>query len=229
MQRYFTFWSSDMFSNGRSFRRIGSTGLVIFERDGTLLRRNNPPRDFMLGDISNDFVRTLQQLRLIGVRFGFISDARGMDAGSHGPAEFAALTGRLDKLLEIRNAMPDFWMTWSISPQVRREILQADEAQRETEGLISAMILHAVEWYGVDEKDAIFVNSTAVGLLAANSANISSIQYSGLPADRTIRAWQKMERQYFNPSATVNAQQLNTEIQRVLGLSRQSAKCSEQG
>lgn len=218
-----------MNSNGRAFRRIGSTGLVIFERDGTLLRRNNPPRDFMLGDISNDFVQTLQHLRLIGVRFGFISDARGMDVGSHGPAEFAALTGRLDKLLEIRNAMPDFWMTWGISPQGRRQIPQADEAQRGTEGLISAMILQAVEWYGVDEKDAIFVNSTAGGLLAANSANISSIQYSGLPADRTIRPWRKMEQQYFNPSATVNAQQLNTEIQRVLGLSRQSAKCSEEG
>lgn len=218
-----------MNSNGRAFRRIGSIGLVIFERDGTLLRRNNPPRDFMLGDISNDFVQMLKHLRGIGVRFGFISDARGMDVGSHGPAEFGALTGRLDKLLQIRNAMPDFWMTWGISPQGRRKIPQADETQRTTDGLISAMILHAVEWYGVDEKDAIFVTSTAVGLLAATSANISSIQYSGLPEDRTIPVWREMERQYFSRSATVNAQQLNTEIQRILGLSRQSGKCSEQG
>jgi hypothetical protein len=183
----------------------------------------------MLGDISNDFVQMLQHLRGIGVRFGFISDARGMDVGTHGPAEFGALTGRLDKLLQIRNAMPDFWITWGISPQGRRKIRQADETQRGTDGLISAMILHAVEWYGVDEKGAIFVTSTAVGLLAATSANISSIQYSGLPEDRTVPVWREMERQHFNPSATVNAQQLNTEIQRILGLSRQSAKCSEQG
>ncbi|TRA95288.1 MULTISPECIES: hypothetical protein [Rhizobium/Agrobacterium group] len=183
----------------------------------------------MLGDISNDFVQMLQHLRRIGVRFGFISDARGMDVGTHGPAEFGALTGRLDKLLQIRNAMPDFWMTWGISPQGIRKIPQADEAQRGTDGLIPAMILHAVEWYGVDKKDAIFVTSTAVRLLAATSANISSIQYSGLPEDRTIRVWREMERQYFNRSPTVNAQQLNTEIQRILGLSRQSAKCNEQG
>ncbi len=218
-----------MNSNGRAFRRIGSIGLVIFERDGTLLRRNNPPRDFMLGDISNNFVQMLQHLRWMGVRFGFISDARGMDVGTHGPAEFAALTGRLDKLLQIRDAMPDFWMTWGISPQGIPRIPQADETQRGANGLISAMILHAVEWYGVDKKDAIFVTSTAVGRLAATSANISSIQYSGFPEDRTIPVWREMERQYFNRSATVNAQQLNTEIQRILGLSRQSAKCSEQG
>lgn len=47
-------------------RRIGSTGLVIFERDGTLLRLNNSTRDFMLGDVSNVFVQMLQQLREAG-------------------------------------------------------------------------------------------------------------------------------------------------------------------
>ena len=97
-----------MNSNERAFRRIGSIGLVIFERDGTLLRRNNPPRDFMLGDISNDFVLMLQHLRGIGVRFGFISDARGMDVGSHSPEEFAALlaihTARRDALLSAVEA-----------------------------------------------------------------------------------------------------------------------------
>jgi len=62
-----------MNNDDSKFRSIGSAGLVIFERDGTLLRRNNPPRDFMLGDISNEFVQMLQQLREMNVRFGFIS------------------------------------------------------------------------------------------------------------------------------------------------------------
>ncbi len=174
----------------------------------------------MLGDISNEFVQMLQNLRVIGVRFGFVSDARGMDVGSHGIAEFAALTGRLDELLRIREAMPDFWMAWDISQQRSATAAQAGEEQRKTDGLISGMILQAVEWYGVDKKEAIFVNSTDAGLLAATDIGISAIEYSGLPTDRSIAPSREMERQYLHPGETVDTQRLHAEIQRILGRSR---------
>lgn len=61
----------------RIFRRIGSTGLVIFERDGTLLRKTSPSGDYMLGDINEEFVEMLRHLRHLDARFGFISDERG--------------------------------------------------------------------------------------------------------------------------------------------------------
>lgn len=95
-----------------TFRKIGSRGLVIFERDGILLRRSIPPRDFTLGDVNAIFVRMLQQLRQKDVRFGFISDARGMTVGTQGTPEFLALTRILDDLLKVREVVPDFWMTW---------------------------------------------------------------------------------------------------------------------
>ncbi|MCR6727707.1 hypothetical protein [Agrobacterium fabrum] len=174
----------------------------------------------MLGDISNEFVQMLQHLRVTGIRFGFISDARGMDVGSHGIAEFAALTGRLDELLRTREAAPDFWMTWGLSPQESRVAAQTGKERRKTDGLISGMILQAVEWYGVDKQEAIFVNSTAAGLLAANDADIAALQYSGLPADRTIPPLIEREQQYLSPSEIVDIQRLHTEIQRIIGLSR---------
>ncbi|NTA83873.1 hypothetical protein [Agrobacterium tumefaciens] len=176
----------------------------------------------MLGDISNEFVQMLQQLRGSDVRFGFISDARGMDVGSHGRSEFEALTGRLDELLQLREAMPDFWIAWGIFAQGRETVVQLGEEQRRRNGagLIAGMILQAVEWYGVDKQEAIFVNSTAAGLLAANDADISALQYSGLPADRTIPPLIEREQQYLSPSETVDIQRLHVEIQRILGLSR---------
>jgi histidinol phosphatase-like enzyme len=176
-----------MDNNDSAFRKIGSTGLVVFERDGTLLRRISPRRDFTLGDISNEFVQMLKQLRDVDVRFGFISDARGMDAGSRGGSEFAALTTRLDELLRIREAMPDFWIASRIFPQGSEAVVQAGDERRTKDGAdpISAMIQRAIEWYGVDKKETIFVSSTAAGLLAADDADISAIPHSSLRGDRT--------------------------------------------
>ncbi len=201
-----------MNNDDNKFRSIGSAGLVIFERDGTLLRRNNPPRDFMLGDISNEFVQMLQQLREMNVRFGFISDARGMDAGSHGRSEFAALIGLLDELLCVRRAMPDFWMAWSGFPQG----IRSDRRRR----VGAEMILRAIEWYGIQKKETIMVTSTAAGLFAANVADVMSIKYSGLRSDRSMPHQRETEPQFPSPSMIVDPRRLRVEIQRILGLSR---------
>lgn len=91
-------------------RKLGTTGLVIFERERTLLRQSSPTADLMLRNISAEFVELLVRLRQRNIRFGFISDDRGMNAGSYGQTEFEALSRLLDGMLNIRGAMPDFWI-----------------------------------------------------------------------------------------------------------------------
>lgn len=173
----------------------------------------------MLGDISEEFVQILQQLRKIGVRFGFVSDGRGMDAGSHGRSAVAALTERLDELLRIREAMPDFWIAWDIFPQGSETAFHSGQERRRRAGagLVPGMILQAVEWYGVEKKETIFVNSSAGGLLSANEAGIVAIQYTGLPADRTFEPSREVERQFCSQSETADTQRLHAEIHRILG------------
>ncbi|MEN0117789.1 MAG: hypothetical protein AAGD15_13740 [Agrobacterium cavarae] len=152
-----------------TFRKIGSRGLVIFERDGILMRRSIPPRDFSLGDINSIFVQMLQQLRQEDVRFGFISDTRGMTVGTHGTLEFLALTCILDDLLRVRKVVPDFWITWGILRQARGTRSGKADAHN---------IYRAIEWYGVEKKEVVLVCSTAEAQLAAVEAGITSIHYS---------------------------------------------------
>ncbi|QDG94548.1 hypothetical protein NIBR502774_18620 (plasmid) [Rhizobium sp. NIBRBAC000502774] len=185
-----------------TFRKIGSRGLIIFERDGTLLRRNIPSRDLTLGDVNNVFVQMLQQLRQNDFRFGFISDTRGMKARTQGTPEFLALTNILDDLLRVRQAMPDFWMTWDKFPH-------AGEDHSGTAGARS--LLRAIEWYSVEKKEGMLVGSTAEGLLAAGNANITCIHYSHIGGDQLDH----FPLQTKSPEITA-IKWLNTEIERML-------------
>ena len=198
-------------------RRIGSTGLVIFERDGTLLRLNNSTRDFMLGDVSNVFVQMLQQLREAGVRFGFISDTRGMDGGTHGSSEFVALTRILDDLLKTRGAVPDFWMRWGTFLQ-EPALLQVRDGRRRR--VTATTVLRAIEWDGVEQKETILVSSTAAGLLAASEAGITGIHYFGVQGDQPVPSPLETNPQFPYPSETMEARWLNDEIQRILSSNR---------
>lgn len=182
-----------------TFRRIGSRGLIILERDGTLLRRNIPSRDLTLGDVNNVFVQMLQQLRQKGFRFGFISDTRGMTAGTQGAPEFLALTNILDDLLRVRQAMPDFWLTWDTFHQ----------AGEEHSGTVGARtLLRAIEWYGVEKNESVLVSSTTEGLLAASEAGIP---YSHIPGGQLDH----FPLQTNFPESTA-IKWLNTEIERML-------------
>jgi len=201
----------------RIFRTIGSTGLVIFERDGTLLKRQLPSRDFMLGDISNEFVEMLAHLRQLNVRFGFISDDRGMDAGSHGQTAFAALSRLLDGLLRIRGAVPDFWMAWP-------DFLRGTDAQRrgrDGQGQAPSvrMILHAIEWYGAEKRRTVFVYATTAGLIAANDADVIGIRYFGVQSDRVSLPRTETEPRPPRP-AIAAIERLSAQIERILGLGR---------
>lgn len=185
------------------------------------MRRDNPPRDFMLGDISNEFVQMLQQLREANVRFGFISDAIGMEVGSQGRSEFAALTRLLDQLLRVEGAMPDFWMAWSGFPQIGGMALQDRGEPRRRVG--AEMIRRAIEWYGVEKKSTIFVSSTDADLLAAKDADITGIHYAGSKRNRTTPASVETESQFLSPPESRAIQRLRTEIERILGLRRRQS------
>ncbi|NTA14023.1 hypothetical protein [Agrobacterium tumefaciens] len=163
-------------------RKIGSRGLVIFDRDGTLLRRKSPARDLTLGDVSNEFVDMLKKLRKLHLRFGFISDEGGMDARSRGRSEFAALIRLLDQLLDVRGAMPDFWISRGAIKYVNGGKIRDQDKRWQT--VDTGLILRAIEWYGVDKSEAVLVSNTGAGLLAANEAGVMGIQYLDQHDDR---------------------------------------------
>ncbi|MBY5523504.1 hypothetical protein HFO60_27570 [Rhizobium leguminosarum] len=163
------------------FRRAGSRGLVVFERDGLLLRRRDPSNHLTLGDIDEDFVDMLRRLRELNFRFGFISDQRGMGAGSYGRSEFAALTRVLDELLSIHEAIPDFWMAWDSLSRAGIEAKHQDDHRLMSE---VGMIQRATSWYDVDSRNAVFVGNSSRGMQAAKQAKIPGIRYSGWRNDK---------------------------------------------
>lgn len=192
-----------------TFRKIGSRGLVIFERDGILLRRSVPPRDFTLGDVNTIFVQMLQQLRQMDVRFGFISDARGMTVGTQGTPEFLALTCILDDLLKVREVVPDFWMTWGTFRQAQDDRPGAAEADT---------VFRAIEWYGVEKKEAMLVCSTAEGRLAAVEAGITFIHCAPMEGGHRDHIIPE-EFSTSLSSENCGAGSFDTEIERMLRLS----------
>lgn len=192
------------------FRDFGSTGLVIFERDGSLLKQMHPSADFMLDDIDHEFVDLLGKLRKLNVRFGFVSDQRGMDASTRGRSEFAALAGLLDQLLHTRGANPDFWMSWGEPSQGNGSIMDRGSLWPKPD---AGMILRAMEWYGVGRKTTIFVSNSAAGILAANDAHVPCIQYFGPRADNALPG-----RHHSLPSSVAGILQLRIRIEQKLGL-----------
>ena len=201
----------------RIFRSIGSNGLVIFERDGTLLRKTSPSGDYMLGDINEEFVEMLRHLRHLDARFGFISDERGMDADAYGGSEFATLTELLDALLSIRCALPDFWVTWSDVPHASGTRLQR-EADRQQEAGAGA-IFQVMERYGIGKKETVFIGSSTAGSLAANDAGVSVIDYFSNRSEGTAQSWARKHAPNLSSPEATEVQRLRAEIQATLGWS----------
>ncbi|MGZ2452670.1 MULTISPECIES: hypothetical protein [Rhizobium] len=198
------------------FRRIGSTGLVIFERDGTLLRKTSPSGDYMLGDINEEFVEMLRHLRHLNARFGFISDERGMDAGAYGRSEFAILTELLDALLSIRGAMPDFWVAWSDVPHASGTDLQRPPGRQQEPG--AGAIFRVMERYGIGKKETVFIGSSTAGSLAASDAGVSVIEYFNDRSETAQNAAGNRARNLSSPEAA-DFQRLRAKIQATLGWS----------
>ncbi|MGK6316674.1 hypothetical protein [Neorhizobium sp. DT-125] len=191
--------------------------MVVFERDDVLLRRKNPPRDLMLGDINDDLVAMLRRLRAQNVLFGFISDQRGMAAASRGLAEYAPLTKMLDDLLTIRGAAPDFWIAWDISLSGSKAELQSRSER--SHDLADGMILRALEWYDADKNGAVIVSSSLAGTIAAKGAAIAALHYSGWRSSRSPVSAGKTDagRPASSPEIT-DIQQLYGALEQILGL-----------
>ncbi|MBY3137026.1 HAD family hydrolase [Rhizobium leguminosarum] len=200
-----------------SFRRIGSAGLVIFERDGTLLRRTSSSGDYTLGDISEEFVAMLRYLRDLNARFGFISDERGMNAGAYGRSEFATLTELLDALLGIRGAMPDFWVAWSDVPNASGTGLQRQADRQQEPG--AGAIFQVMERYGIGRKETVFIGSSTAGSLAANDAGVSVIDYFNNRSEGTAQSGAPKHAPNLSSPEATEVQRLRAKIQATLGWS----------
>ena len=159
------------------FRSFGTEGLVIFERDGTLLKREDWPNGLSLGDIDPALVHLIRRLRLRRVRFGFISDQKGLNADEAGKYEAAALIKSLDQILRCDDAMPDFWMAWT-NARVCNVSAQAElPGSREH----AAMMSHAMTRYSVSRSRCIVVGRSQNILSAATRVGVRVFDY----ADRT--------------------------------------------
>lgn len=204
-----------------AIRKIGTKGLVIFDRDGTLLRRKSPATDFKLGDVSTQFVEMLKEMRDLDVCFGFIADERGMDARSYGRSEFASLSRVLDQLLRIHSATPDFWISRRAIPRGRRREIRDQHERRQT--IDTGLILRAIEWYGVDKSETVFVSNTAAGLLTAHDAGVTGIRYLNLQGDRAFLPRVGTTSREPTSSGALEIERLRHRIQRFLGVGTRGA------
>jgi histidinol phosphatase-like enzyme len=199
------------------FRRIGSNGLVIFEQDDLLVRRKISLRNLMLGDINNDLVEMLKQLREQNVLFGFVSHQTGVAAGIRGWPEYVGLTRMLDDLLSVRGALPDFWVAWTGS--AREDSVEFRNRRGTWRRRGAEMIWRAIDWYGIDKNKTVFVSSSSASTLAANDADITGIQYSGWRSDRTVPARPVAEAcGLASPSEIMEVGRLRACLEQILGL-----------
>jgi hypothetical protein len=151
----------------------------------------------------------LKQLRQKDIRFGFISDTRGMTVGTQGRPEFLALTWILDDLLKVWEVVPDFWITWGTLRQARDDRSGIADAHT---------VSRAIEWYGIEKKEAMLVCSTAEGRLAGVEAGISYIHYSPMGGSHRNYITSDQSSTSLSPGNR-GARWLNTEVERMLRLS----------
>ncbi|OWK25207.1 hypothetical protein AJ87_13065 [Rhizobium yanglingense] len=164
----------------------------------------------MLGDINYAFVEMLRRFRALNFRFGFISDQRGLYAGSPGRSEAATLIGMLDELLSIDGALPDFWMACAPSQRSGTELQHRLDQQIEPD---ASTILQTIEWYEVDKGNCVFVSSSSAGIRAAEESQVVGIQYSGWQGDMRAEA-----RGLASPVGITDIQQLGAKIQEIVVL-----------
>lgn len=169
------------------FRKIGSDGIVIFDRDEVLLKRRSFPRDVLLGDINQEIVEVLRNLREQSVIFGFISYEDEKSSDLNHLTEYATVVGVLDELLRVLGVAPDFWL--ARGSMTRESVLSCGGCDPISEPEVG-MIIRAIDWYGVERDRAVFISANPATTLVARRANIEGIHYPpGWPdQDRQARS-----------------------------------------
>ncbi|QRM47197.1 hypothetical protein [Rhizobium sp. BG4] len=155
-------------------RRVGSTGLVIFERDDILLRHRPQFEDQTLGDIDADFVAMLQDIRNLDVRFGFISHHPPALYESRVRIDSATLTRLLDDLLKVSGAPPDFWIHTACMSALRPR----QGSHRDENDLIGRL----TDGYGADLNRTVVVRKAEALRVNAHPSGLTEIFYPGLSA-----------------------------------------------
>lgn len=159
------------------FKKIGSTGLIVFERDGTLLKTRRRSKDLSLNDINRPLIRLLRHLRRRGIRFGFLSGNRGMDAAYSGRPAAQTLIDLMNVILQTDRAEPDFWIAMPLA-KLGRDV-KAQQVSKPAN--FSFMLRQAMEWYGVPRRKVVFVGSASACAMASNTAGVSTVNYSAPP------------------------------------------------
>jgi hypothetical protein len=192
-----------------TFRSIGTTGIIIFERDNILLTSRSCSADLTLGDINERLVRYLRELRKRNIRFGFIS----LDY-----PEDTMLREILDMLLRARDASPDFWITAVGTPQDSR--VKNPHAGGMWRRIQVAVITQAMERYRINRGKAVFVSGTSSAFTVAKTAGIAAFQYSALDNSRDSSA--ELTTAANLPGllpVTGDVRELHAKIEQILGLS----------
>lgn len=160
--------------NVSRFRAFGSRGLVVFERDGILLRTKRLSKDLVLNDLNHALIGLLSRFRSHGIRFGFLSNDRGMAADSDGQVASLALMDLIDAILRVNNAEPDFWIAMPFSKRTRNP--NARKAQDDARS--SIMLLRAIEWYGIEKSQVILVGNSRACSMVAGADGMTALEYS---------------------------------------------------
>ncbi|MGO7403330.1 hypothetical protein ELI49_37370 [Rhizobium ruizarguesonis] len=183
---------SDVFDVHCIRRQVGSTGLVIFERDDILLRHKPQLEDQTLGDIDADFVAMLQDMRDLDVRFGFISHHSAPPFDTRVRIDSATLTRLLDDLLKVSGALPDFWIDAACTSDLRQR--QRSHSRSEVD-----LITKLTGWYEADLNRTVLVRKAEAPRVSPDTPGLKEIFYPGLsaraPSNTSRRAtvgWLKM-------------------------------------
>jgi len=170
---------SDVFDEHCIRRRVGSTGLVIFERDDILLRRRPQFEDLTLGDIDANFVAMLQDIRNLDVRFGFISHHPAALYEPLVPIDSATLTRLLDDLLKVSGALPDFWIGTACMSALRQR--QGSQIKDELD-----LITELTEGYGADLNKTVVVRKAESPQVSAHPLGLTEIHFPGVSAPAAL-------------------------------------------
>jgi len=183
---------SDVFDMHCIRRQVGSTGLVIFERDDILLRQKPQFEDQTLGDIDADFVAMLQDMRDLDVRFGFISHHPAPPFDTRVRINSATLTRLLDDLLKVSGALPDFWIDAAHSSDRRQHRRWQSRSELD-------LITKLPGWYEADLNRTVLVRKAEAPRVSPDTPGLKEIFYPGLsaraPSNTSRRAtvgWLKM-------------------------------------
>lgn len=156
------------------YRRLNGNRLVIFERQGTLLRQKHGSRTLSLDDIDETLLHVLHRLRCSHFNFGFISDHGGVEDGQAGQQSASTLIHVLDGILGAYGASPHFWLAWPPTAAPESSTHFANQKFLDTAGMIARILEH----YDLEISKCVFVGTTLAGLAAAAGLGVDALQYS---------------------------------------------------